>query len=65
MKRAQDVRKQLITIMDRLKVPVESCGGSANTKEYSKIRKAIAAGFFAHACRKDPQEGYKTLVDNQ
>ena len=29
------------------------------------IRKAITAGFFDHACRKDPQEGYKSITDNQ
>ncbi|KAL0283913.1 UNVERIFIED_CONTAM: putative pre-splicing factor ATP-dependent RNA helicase DEAH5 [Sesamum angustifolium] len=34
-------------------------------KNFSKIRKAIAAGFFFHAARKDPQEGYRTLVENQ
>jgi ATP-dependent RNA helicase DHX8/PRP22 len=60
MKRAQDVRKQLLTIMDRYKLDVMSCG-----KNYNKIRKAICSGFFAHAARKDPQEGYRTLVENQ
>ncbi|KAI3835524.1 hypothetical protein MKX03_032070 [Papaver bracteatum] len=34
-------------------------------KNFSKIRKAIAAGSFFHAARKDPQEGYRTLVENQ
>ncbi|GMP62855.1 hypothetical protein CsSME_00024797 [Camellia sinensis var. sinensis] len=34
-------------------------------KNFTKIRKAIAAGFFFHAARKDPQEGYRTLVENQ
>lgn len=28
------------------------------------MTKAITAGFFFHAARKDPQEGYRTLVDN-
>lgn len=58
--RAQDVRKQLITIMDRYNLDVVSCG-----KNYTRIRKAITSGFFAHAAKKDPQEGYKTLVENQ
>ena len=31
----------------------------------TKIKKAITAGFFFHAARKDPQEGYRTLVENQ
>ncbi|KAF5204866.1 Atp-dependent rna helicase dhx8 [Thalictrum thalictroides] len=60
LRRAQDVRKQLLTIMDRYKLKVVSAG-----KNFSKIRKAIAAGFFFHVARKDPQEGYRTLVDNQ
>ncbi|KAF9610914.1 hypothetical protein IFM89_025724 [Coptis chinensis] len=60
LRRAQDVRKQLLTIMDRYGLDVVSAG-----KEFSKIRKAIVAGFFFHAARKDPQEGYRTLVKNQ
>jgi ATP-dependent RNA helicase DHX8/PRP22 len=60
LRRAQDVRKQLLTIMDRYKLDIMSCG-----KNYNKVRKAICSGFFVHAARKDPQEGYKTLVEGQ
>eukprot|EP00899_Mesostigma_viride_P013186 jgi/Mesvir1/21869/Mv04246-RA.1 len=60
MRRAQDVRKQLLAIMDRYKLDVVSAG-----RNFNKIRKAICSGFFFHAARKDPQEGYKTLVENQ
>ncbi|GFP84485.1 probable pre-mRNA-splicing factor ATP-dependent RNA helicase [Phtheirospermum japonicum] len=60
LRRAQDVRKQLLSIMDKYKLDVVSAG-----KNFQKIRKAIAAGFFYHAARKDPQEGYRTLVENQ
>ncbi|KAJ4744922.1 hypothetical protein LUZ62_058708 [Rhynchospora pubera] len=60
LRRAQDVRKQLLTIMDRYKLDVVSAG-----RNFTKIRKAITAGFFFHAARKDPQEGYRTLVENQ
>ncbi|KZV21612.1 ATP-dependent RNA helicase [Dorcoceras hygrometricum] len=60
LRRAQDVRKQLLSIMDKYKLDVVSAG-----KNFTKIRKAIAAGFFFHASRKDPQEGYRTLVENQ
>ncbi|MBA0778914.1 hypothetical protein Gotri_003203, partial [Gossypium trilobum] len=108
LRRAQDVRKQLLSIMDkyvhlafgfmsltgnsvkmfyisinqsdvplsldsficfntiadafdfRYKLDVVSAG-----KNFTKIRKAITAGFFFHAARKDPQEGYRTLVENQ
>ncbi|KAK6151957.1 hypothetical protein DH2020_014592 [Rehmannia glutinosa] len=44
----------------KYKLDVVSAG-----KNFTKIRKAIAAGFFFHAARKDPQEGYRTLVENQ
>ncbi|KAL9270350.1 putative pre-mRNA-splicing factor ATP-dependent RNA helicase DEAH5 [Drosera capensis] len=60
LRRAQDVRKQLLGIMDKYKLDVVSCG-----KDFTKIRKAITAGFFFRAARKDPQEGYRTLVENQ
>lgn len=60
MKRARDVRQQLVTLMDRFKLPLVSC-----RSDYSKIRKSIAAGFFAHAAKRDPKDGYKTLVDDQ
>lgn len=58
LKRAQDVRKQLLGIMDRYRIDVVSCG-----RDYNQVRKAIAAGYFRHAAKKDPQEGYKTLVE--
>jgi ATP-dependent RNA helicase DHX8/PRP22 len=59
MKRAQDVRKQLVTIMDRYKMEIISAG-----KNFNKVRKCIVAGYFMNAAKKDPQEGYKTMVDN-
>ncbi|ESQ47319.1 hypothetical protein EUTSA_v10028287mg [Eutrema salsugineum] len=60
LRRAQDVRKQLLSIMDKFKLDVISAG-----KNLTKISKAITAGFFFHGARKDPQEGYRTLVENQ
>lgn len=58
MRRAQDVRKQLVTIMDRYRLLLISSG-----KNHKIICKAITAGFFTNAAKKDPQEGYRTLVD--
>lgn len=58
MKRAQDVRKQLLGIMDRYSHDVVSCG-----KNYNRVRRAIASGFFRNAAKKDPQEGYKCLAE--
>lgn len=46
--------------MDRYKLDLVSAG-----KSYTKIQKAICSGFFFHAARKDPQEGYKTVVEQQ
>jgi ATP-dependent RNA helicase DHX8/PRP22 len=60
IRRAQDVRKQLVTIMDRYKMDIVSAG-----KNQTLIRKCIVAGFFSNAAKKDPQEGYKTMVEGQ
>merc|ERR1712216_573473 len=59
MRRGQDVRKQLVTILDRYKIPITSAG-----KNMKLIQKAIAAGFFTNAARKDPQEGYRTMGES-
>jgi len=59
LRRSQDVRKQLITLMDRYKFEILSCGN-----DYNRIRKCIAAGYFGNASRRDPQEGYRTLADH-
>ena len=32
-------------------------------KNLTKVRKCIVAGYFMNAAKKDPQEGYKTMVD--
>ncbi|KAH9929819.1 P-loop containing nucleoside triphosphate hydrolase protein [Fomitopsis serialis] len=58
MRRAQDVRKQLLGIMDRYKHEIISAG-----RDYNRVRRAICSGYFRHAAKKDPQEGYKTLVE--
>ncbi|XP_063975986.1 ATP-dependent RNA helicase DHX8 [Diachasmimorpha longicaudata] len=60
LKRAQDVRKQLLGIMDRHKLDVVSAA-----KNTVRIQKAVCSGFFRNAAKKDPQEGYRTLVDSQ
>ena len=60
LRRAQDIRQQMLGIMDRHKLDVVSCG-----KNTMKVQKAICSGFFMHAAKKDPQDGYRTLVDQQ
>lgn len=58
MRRAQDVRQQLVSIMERYKHEIVSCG-----RNTMKVRQALCSGFFRNAARKDPQEGYKTLIE--
>ncbi|KAL2164825.1 hypothetical protein VTH06DRAFT_121 [Thermothelomyces fergusii] len=58
MRRAKDVRDQIVKIMERHRHPIISCG-----RDTDKIRQSLCAGFFRNAARKDPQEGYKTLTE--
>lgn len=59
LRRSQDVRKQLLMVMDRYKLEAISCG-----KNFNKVRKAITSGYFAQSAKKD-QEGYRTMVEGQ
>lgn len=47
LKRCQDIRKQMLGIMDRHKLNVVSCG-----KNVVKVQKAVCSGFFRNAARK-------------
>ncbi|KAI6779006.1 Pre-mRNA-splicing factor ATP-dependent RNA helicase-like protein [Emericellopsis cladophorae] len=58
MRLAKDIRNQLEDTMKRHRHPIASCG--RNTQ---KVRQALCAGFFRNTARKDPQEGYKTLIE--
>ncbi|XP_077357992.1 ATP-dependent RNA helicase DHX8-like isoform X2 [Festucalex cinctus] len=60
LRRAQDIRKQMMSIMDRHKLDVVSCG-----KSTMRVQKAVCSGFFRNAARKHPQDGYRTLIDQQ
>jgi len=58
MRRGQDVRKQLVSILDRYKMDILSAG-----RNYKKVQRAICAGYFTNAAKRDPQEGYRTMVE--
>jgi len=59
MRRAQDVRKQLVDIMKRYHHEIKSCGRSTE-----RVRRALCAGFFRNSARKDSTEGnFKTLIE--
>ncbi|KAL7077529.1 hypothetical protein ACQ4LE_003536 [Meloidogyne hapla] len=60
LKRAQDIRKQLLSIMDRHKLEIKSAG-----RDTQRVQRAICSGFFRNAAKRDPQEGYRTIVDGQ
>ena len=59
LKRCQDIRKQLLGIMDRHRLDVVSCG-----KSTTRVQKAVCSGFFRNAAKKDPQEGYRYVKQN-
>lgn len=59
MKRALDIRSQLIEMLQKTKLPIISC-----RNELGRVRKAIASGFFGHASKRDGKDGYKTLTDS-
>lgn len=58
LRRAQDVRKQLVGIMDSYHHDILSCGSN-----YTRVRRAICSGYFRNAAKRDPQEGYRTLAE--
>lgn len=59
MRRAQDVKAQLATIMKRFKLDLSS------TDDTSCIRKTLCSGFFRNLAKRDPHEGiYNTLLDH-
>ncbi|KAJ1902375.1 DEAH-box ATP-dependent RNA helicase prp22 [Coemansia sp. IMI 209127] len=59
LRSASDIRKQMVGIMDRYKQDIVSCG----ERNFDPVRRALCAGFFRHTAKRDPQEGYKTLVE--
>ncbi|WFD18925.1 RNA helicase [Malassezia caprae] len=59
LRRAQDVRKQLVGIMDRYHHDILSCGSN-----YNRVRRAICSGYFRNAAKRDPQEGYRTMAES-
>ena len=60
MKRAMDVRKQLISILEKVRLSVRSA-----ERDSARIRKAICAGYFNNACKRDSSDGYKIMRDDQ
>ncbi|XP_053666586.1 pre-mRNA-splicing factor ATP-dependent RNA helicase DHX16 [Anopheles marshallii] len=60
MKRARDVREQLVGLMQRVEIEMVS-----SVSETTNIRKAITAGYFYHVARLSKGGNYKTVKHNQ
>ncbi|XP_023018390.1 pre-mRNA-splicing factor ATP-dependent RNA helicase DHX16-like [Leptinotarsa decemlineata] len=60
MKRARDVREQLVGLMQRVEIEMVS-----NITETVNIRKAITAGYFYHIAKLSKAGNYKTVKHNQ
>lgn len=60
MKRARDVREQLIGLVQRVEIDMVS-----SLPETMPIRKAITAGYFYHIARLSKGGNYKTIKHNQ
>lgn len=60
MKRARDVREQLVGLIQRVEIDLVSC-----LPETTPIRKAITAGYFYHIARLSKGGNYKTIKHNQ
>ena len=61
MRRAKEIRQQLLKIMQRYRHPITSCGRSTQL-----VRRALCAGLFRNSARKDQQGGpggYKTHIE--
>ena len=61
MRRAKDVREQLVGIMQRHNYKLVSCGSATQL-----VRRAFCAGLFRHSARQDTQAGqgaFKTVLD--
>lgn len=60
MKRARDVREQLVGLMERVEIDMVS-----SIAEDMNIRKAITAGYFYHIAKFSKGGHYKTVKHNQ
>ena len=60
MKRADDIRDQIVGLMDRTEVPLLS-----NLGDNDRIKKAIAAGFFYNTANLQKNGSYRTVKNPQ
>eukprot|EP00775_Hariotina_reticulata_P008556 gene8556-8738_t len=56
MKRARDIRDQLVNLMERVEIDLVS-----DSENYDAIKKSIAAGYFYHCARLQRDGSYRTI----
>jgi ATP-dependent RNA helicase DHX8/PRP22 len=59
LRRALDVKEQLTSLLHRFKLTPLT-----RTEDSAVVRRALCHGLFTHVARRDPQEGFKTVIDN-
>ena len=60
MRRARDIREQLLGLMDRVEVEMASDPGALDA-----LRKCFTSGFFYHTARLQPSGAYRTVKHSQ
>ncbi|KAI0288751.1 P-loop containing nucleoside triphosphate hydrolase protein [Russula brevipes] len=66
LSQADNVRAQLLRVMERLEIDVVTKSYSDQTRHYVDIRKALVCGYFMHVAHKEGEKGsYLTVKDNQ
>jgi pre-mRNA-splicing factor ATP-dependent RNA helicase DHX16 len=60
MKRARDIREQMLGLMERVEIELVS-----NLGDHDAIKKSIAAGFFYHTARLQKNGAYRTVKNPQ
>ncbi|KAH9021055.1 P-loop containing nucleoside triphosphate hydrolase protein [Lactarius pseudohatsudake] len=66
LSQADNVRSQLLRIMERLEIDVVTKSYEDQTRHYMNIRKALVCGFFMQVAHKEGEKGsYITIKDNQ
>lgn len=62
MKRARDIREQLIELCKRVEIDyAEESLSTVDDEYYSNVRKALASGFFYNTAKLQKSGNYKTL----
>jgi pre-mRNA-splicing factor ATP-dependent RNA helicase DHX15/PRP43 len=66
LSQADNVRSQLLRVMERLEIDLITKQYSDQTRHYMDIRKALVCGFFMQVAHKEGEKGsYLTVKDHQ